>query len=45
MPYFVYVLVNPDNATYVGQTNDLTFRLQQHNDPLHRGTLHTKRHL
>ncbi|MFT5125357.1 MAG: putative endonuclease [Kiritimatiellia bacterium] len=42
--YFVYVLLNPDGRTYVGQTNDLGRRLTQHNDPNYRGTLHTKRH-
>jgi putative endonuclease len=44
MVYSVYVLLNPDGKTYVGQTNDLDRRLAQHNDPLYRGTLHTKRH-
>ena len=44
MPYHVYILVNPDGKTYIGQTNDLERRLEQHNDPNWRGTLHTKRH-
>ena len=44
MPYFVYVLVNPEGETYVGQTSNLPQRLAQHNDPECRLTLHTKRH-
>jgi len=40
----VYVLLNPQGKTYVGQTGQLTTRLDQHNDPAYRGTLHTKRH-
>ena len=42
--FSVYVLVNPEGKTYVGQTNDLQRRLSQHNDPAYSGTLHTKRH-
>ena len=44
MPFFVYVLVNPDGKTYVGQTSDLDKRLKQHNDPDCHLTVHTKRH-
>ena len=44
MAFFVYVLVNPDCKTYVGQTRDLRRRLSQHNDPDCLLTLHTKRH-
>ena len=44
MSYFVYVLINPQGDIYIGYTNDLARRLQQHNDPKFRGTLHTKRH-
>ncbi len=44
MPYFVYVLLNPQGKTYVGQTADLERRLNQHNDPTCLLTLHTKRH-
>ena len=44
VPCFVYVLVNPEGKTYVGQTNDLERRVAQHNDPHCKGTLHTKRH-
>jgi putative endonuclease len=43
MPYYVYVLLNPDGETYIGQTGDLEHRIAQHNDPDFRGTLHTKR--
>ena len=42
--FHVYVLVNPRKETYVGQTDNLTRRLTQHNDPGFRGSLHTKRH-
>ena len=31
MPFFVYLLVSSDNATYVGATVDLDRRLRQHN--------------
>jgi putative endonuclease len=44
MPYFVYVLANPQNEIYIGQTSDFARRLFQHNDAEYRGTLHTKRH-
>ena len=44
MPFYVYILTNPSGKTYVGQTKDLEQRLAQHNDPLYRGSLHTKRH-
>ena len=44
MSYYVYVLVNPEGKTYVGQTQDLSQRIAQHNDPDFHGTLHTKRH-
>jgi putative endonuclease len=44
MAFFVYVLLNLQGKTYVGQTVDLERRLAQHNDPDCRLTLHTKRH-
>jgi putative endonuclease len=44
MVFHVYILVNAEGKTYVGQTTDLGRRLEQHNDPGFRGTLHTKRH-
>jgi putative endonuclease len=44
MPYYVYVVLNPEGKTYVGQTADVERRVAQHNDPDFRGTLHTKRH-
>jgi predicted GIY-YIG superfamily endonuclease len=40
---FVYVLQNPDGKLYIGQTGDVEFRVQQHNDPDHRLTRTTKR--
>ena len=44
MAFFVYVLLNSQGKTYVGQTVDLERRLAQQNDPACRLTLHTKRH-
>ncbi len=44
MPYFVYILVNPERKTYVGQTSNFHERLKQHNDLDCYLTLHTKRH-
>jgi len=44
VPFYVYVLLNPEGKTYVGQTSDLERRVAQHNDPEFGGTLHTKRH-
>ena len=45
MAFFVYVLLNPQGKTYVGQTADIERRVAQHNDPQCRLTLHTKRHI
>ena len=42
--YFVYVLANPDDRIYIGQTADLSRRLQQHNDPDNQLTKHTKKY-
>ena len=44
MAYIVYVLLNPEGKTYVGQTADLNRRLAQHNDPDCRLAMHAKRH-
>jgi len=44
MQFYVYVLANPFNAIYVGQTEDLIRRVQQHNDPANSLSKHTKRH-
>ncbi len=43
MACFVYVLANPDDRIYIGQTDDLTHRFGQHNDPDDHLTRHTKR--
>ncbi|OGN91263.1 MAG: hypothetical protein A2Z75_07560 [Chloroflexi bacterium RBG_13_50_10] len=32
MQFFVYILLNPDNRFYIGQTSDLQLRLQRHNE-------------
>ena len=44
MVFYVYILRNPDGHTYVGQTNNIERRLDEHNDPSYHGTLHTKRY-
>ena len=44
MPYCVYVLANPNDRIYIGQTQDLAQRLREHNDPEDRTTFHTHRH-
>ncbi len=36
--HFVYVLKNPRGQLYVGQTNDLARRLEEHNSGLSRWT-------
>ena len=41
--FFVYVLQNPDGKLYIGQTDNLTGRWQQHNDPEYTLTRTTKR--
>ena len=41
--YKVYIIVNPEGKTYIGQTNNLERRLKEHNNPNYRGTLYTKR--
>ncbi len=41
--FYVYVLINPEGKTYVGQTNNLERRLSEHNNPCFKGTLYTKR--
>ncbi|MBI3952906.1 MAG: GIY-YIG nuclease family protein [Chloroflexi bacterium] len=32
MPFFAYILRNPEGRYYIGQTSDLTARLQRHNE-------------
>ena len=32
MPYFIYILRTSSNTLYIGQTNNLENRLQQHRD-------------
>ena len=44
MTYTVYILQSESTGkTYVGQTNDMRRRLEQHNNPNCTLTLHTKR--
>jgi putative endonuclease len=38
MPFFVYVLTNPSNRTYVGQTDSVPMRLLRHNAGLVHST-------
>lgn len=40
----VYVLLNPEDKIYIGQTQDLSKRLSEHNDPACHNTHHTKRY-
>jgi putative endonuclease len=41
--FWVYVLENPDGKLYIGQTDRLGWRVQQHNDAAHTLTRTTKR--
>ena len=41
MPFFVYLLLSSDNATYVGATVDLDRRLRQHNKEIKGGAFAT----
>jgi putative endonuclease len=41
--FHVYVVRNPDGKIYIGQTDQLPIRIQQHNDPAHTLTRTTKR--
>ncbi|MEK7794731.1 MAG: GIY-YIG nuclease family protein [Candidatus Hydrogenedentota bacterium] len=44
MPYYVYILQSETTGkTYVGQTDNLQRRVEQHNDPDFTMTLYTKR--
>ena len=44
MVYTVYILQSESSGRYYcGQTNDLSRRLSQHNDPLYHGSKTTKR--
>ena len=38
MSYYVYILINSKNETYVGQTYNIQQRIDQHNDPDYTGT-------
>ena len=41
MPFFVYLLLSSDNATYVGATVDIDRRLRQHNKEIKGGAFAT----
>ena len=41
--FYVYVVRNPDGKLYLGQTDNLSHRVLQHNDPAHTLTRTTKR--
>jgi putative endonuclease len=46
MSFYVYVLKSLSNGKfYIGQTSNLTKRIQQHNDPNYKLTYFTKRNL
>ena len=38
MPYYVYVLANPEGRIYIGQTDNVVLRLGRHNAGLVRST-------
>ncbi len=44
MAYFTYILENSDGRFYVGQTEDLDRRVQQHNNPTHSEAKYTTKH-
>ena len=44
MHFYVYVLLNLDDEIYIGQTDDLTKRHYQHNEPANDLSKHTKRY-
>ena len=44
MTYHVYILRSPDGRLYIGQTQDLSRRLREHNDSDDRTTLYTKKY-
>jgi putative endonuclease len=44
LPFFVYVIYSEtSHKTYIGQTDNLKKRINQHNDPQNRFSLFTKR--
>jgi putative endonuclease len=44
MIFYVYVLKSQSSGkTYIGQTSNLTKRIQQHNDPSYKLSYYTKR--
>jgi len=43
MKYFVYILQNPKGKLYIGQTNNLKRRLEEHNNPHYIKSYYTKR--
>ncbi|MFC1750881.1 GIY-YIG nuclease family protein [Pseudomonadota bacterium] len=42
MPFFVYILRTSANTLYVGQTNNLTKRLEQHSSKSPKGAKYTR---
>ncbi len=43
MKYFVYILQNPEGKLYIGQTNNLERRIEEHNNPNYTKSYYTKR--
>ncbi len=39
--FWVYILENPAGRFYIGQTDDLDRRVEQHNDPEHSNSKYT----
>jgi predicted GIY-YIG superfamily endonuclease len=44
LPFYVYILQNPQSRFYVGQTEDLATRIEQHNRGLDDGVTWPRKH-
>ena len=44
MSFFTYVISNPENRYYIGQTSDLDRRVAEHNDRYNKNSKFTKRY-
>ena len=44
--YYVYIITNKYRSTYyIGMTNNLGVRLQQHKENIEKGLVHDKKHI